>query len=191
MRRAICAVAALLAAGLGLAAPVLAADASKALKKLEKKGLAFTEEKFLTTVFLGWTKEALLYLDAGMSPNASDDKGWTVLHHAVRHPDGELVQRLLAAGAEVDARSRKEDTPLCRAAGETVQGVLQTLIAAGADVDAVCSSGRTPLHRAADEGDAEALAILLAAGANFELPLGMSALPPKADMESLTLNVRL
>ena len=89
-----------------------AADPSKAVKKLEKKGLEFTEEKFLTTVYLGWTKEAILYLEAGMSPNAADDKDWTALHHAVRHLDGELVRRLLAAGAEVDVRTDKGETPL-------------------------------------------------------------------------------
>jgi len=57
----------------------------------------------------------------------------------------------LAAGADVNAKNRAENTPLHYAAVEGRKEIAELLIAKGADVNARDKYGGTPLHYA--EGD--------------------------------------
>ncbi|MEE8526122.1 MAG: ankyrin repeat domain-containing protein [Thermoanaerobaculia bacterium] len=151
-----------------LAATGARADAVKALKKLDRQGLEFTSAAFLIQVFLGHTKIVELYLEAGMSPDASDEKGETALHSAARMDSAETIAALLAAKARVDSRAVDGDTPLCLAAGAGRPTNVELLVAAGADVNAVCSFTNTPLHLTAGQGDTASLNRLLDAGARVE-----------------------
>ncbi|MEE8525516.1 MAG: ankyrin repeat domain-containing protein, partial [Thermoanaerobaculia bacterium] len=175
-----------------LAATGVRADAVKALKKLDRQGHEFTADAFLTQVFLGHTKTVELYLEAGMSPDASDKNGETALHRAARRDSPQTVAVLLGAKARVDARAVDSDTPLCAAAaaaGPVFGGSanVELLIAAGADVNAVCSFDMTPLHHSARQGDVASLVELLAAGARVEAreSHGETALIIAADRDSL------
>lgn len=100
------------------------------------------------------------------------------------------VRALLAAGADVAARSCYQGTPLYLAAqGQTDPefqrpgasdqqvAVLQALIAAGSEVDARDQGGLAPLHAAARTGHAGAVTALLRAGADVEA-LSDPAAPP-------------
>ena len=50
--------------------------------------------------------------------NAKDENSWTPLHFAARHGHKEIVELLIAKGAEVNATNNFEDTPLDFADGE-------------------------------------------------------------------------
>ena len=86
-------------------------------------------------------------LDAGadVNANAPGYLGGTPLHHAVRKNELPIIEVLLNAGADVDARDTAGDTPLheARSADPTI---VRTLLAAGADVNALNRDLDTPLH---------------------------------------------
>lgn len=91
--------------------------------------------------------------------------GWMPLHCATMSGSLETIEKLLAAGARVDARSEDGTTPLHLACTYPRPHVVETLLAAGAAVDAVDAKGETALHHAMSAG-AEPVEQLLRAGAN-------------------------
>lgn len=73
-------------------------------------------------------------LAAGAACDASDSEGWTALHYASSSGQGELVARLIKAGAPLNAVTRDRGwTPLTRAAFRSCPHVIVALLAAGAD----------------------------------------------------------
>ena len=74
----------------------------------------------------------------------------TALHWAARdHPNPEVIDILIDAGAEVDARSNTGFTPLHYAArSKNPRGIVPALLDAGADPNARSNNGLTPLHLA-------------------------------------------
>ncbi len=102
--------------------------------------------------------------------------GDTPLHLAAAGYRVEIVELLLAAGAEVNAcTNHRRSSPLHYAADGYITGpawnaaaqvrTLQVLLAAGADIHARDKNGATPLHRAVRTRCAAAVDFLLAAGA--------------------------
>ena len=105
-------------------------------------------------------------LRQGGDVNAAHGDGMTALHWAATQDDSELAGMLLAAGANVRARTRLgRYTPLHVAAQAGAGAALQRLLDAGADVNAATSSGTTPLMLAAASGDATLVTRLLDKGA--------------------------
>jgi ankyrin repeat protein len=85
--------------------------------------------------------------------------------HAAARKDGlEIVRRLLASGAAVNARDWRGATALRYALFGSAETV-SALIRAGADVDARDNSGATVLSIALADGNAAAAKILREAGA--------------------------
>ncbi len=91
---------------------------------------------------------ARLLLDRGADPNRRNGYGDYPLHLT---SEAALVERLLAAGAEVNARDRRGRTALHRscAAHRRDLAVIAALLRGGADVDAVDDDGLTAYHHAA------------------------------------------
>lgn len=82
-----------------------------------------------------------------------NDVGRTALHDAALAGWLEGVEKLIAAGAKVDAIDVREATPVMRIAkGPDAASIARELIAAGADVKRVTPQGWTPLHQADDAG---------------------------------------
>jgi Ankyrin repeats (3 copies)/Ankyrin repeat len=121
--------------------------------------------------------EALVILEGGEPPssaNARDKSGLTPLHRAANEGRGDVVEELLAQGADINIQGNlfgiEADsgcTPLHLAVIAGHKDVAELLISRGADVDSRCDQGTTPLHRAAATGNAEIAEILRASGADI------------------------
>jgi hypothetical protein len=86
------------------------------------------------------------------------------VHAAAFGGHGAEVERLLAAGTDVDARDPAGRTPLHFAAEQGHLEVVQLLLAGGANVNAGDDRRQTPLHRAAQSGHRAIVEALLKAG---------------------------
>lgn len=98
----------------------------------------------------GGPEAVRLLIRLGADVNAADTfGGYTPLHLAAGHAQRESVQEtasvLLAVGADVDARTRWNTTPLFSAAVRNAGELVDFLIRHGAEVDARDAEGRTIL----------------------------------------------
>jgi ankyrin repeat protein len=103
-----------------------------------------------------------------MDVNAKDDDheiGWSPLLLAARSGHLDLVRLLLKHGAEVNAKSKSEQTPLHGACWNGHASVAKLLCDHGANSNAKNRFGQTPLHWAAHYGHADVVRVLLAEGA--------------------------
>lgn len=134
-------------------------------------------------------------LEAGADPDAPDDRGMTPLLNALRLKRADMVEALLdagarldtppnlppifaalaeqpllelllAAGADVNARDRSGQTPLMVASWRKHPTAALRLVAAGADVNALDDRGDTALVYACMHEQAEIVAALLDADAD-------------------------
>ena len=94
--------------------------------------------------------------------------GTTALHWAAYYGDAKLVQALLAAKADPNARNDFGSTPLAEAAaiGRPKRSAL--LLKAGADVESANPEGQTALMAVARTGNVEAARLLLKARAKVD-----------------------
>lgn len=101
--------------------------------------------------------------------NSYSHDGFAPLSLAAFFGHPEIVDVLLAAGAEVSAPSREtmKLTPLASALATGHNQIARTLLAHGADVNAKGESNVTPLHTAAARGNIEAATLLLEHGAHI------------------------
>jgi ankyrin repeat protein len=92
--------------------------------------------------------------------------GTSALHWAVYHGEDALVARLLAAGANPNARNDYGATPMSEAAIRGDVKLLRMLLAAGAEVEAPNADGQTSLMILARTSNVEAAQLLIDHGAN-------------------------
>jgi ankyrin repeat protein len=113
---------------------------------------------------------ALLLPIAGLQVSASnapaihvaDPDGSTPLHWAAYRADPGAVERLILAGADVNARNDYGVTPLSLACTDGNAAIVEKLLNAGAEPDGAVRSGETPLMIAARTGSIDAVTLLLA-----------------------------
>jgi serine/threonine-protein kinase len=136
---------------------------------------ARTEDTGATPLILaaryGDAELAVLLLRADADVEASDDAGDRALHAAVTDPtetSGPVVRRLVAAGAELEARGHLDHTPLVRAAVQGDLDGLQTLLELGAAPDAP-AAGAPALWHAAAAGRDDIVRALLDRGARRDV----------------------
>ncbi|EQC30470.1 hypothetical protein, variant [Saprolegnia diclina VS20] len=104
-------------------------------------------------------------LKNGVSTTYTDDD----LHFAASAGQLQVVARLLAQGAAIDATSYNEWTPLHYAVYDGQLDVVRFLLEKGATVDALDQYGRTPCFFAAAGGHVEITRLLLAKGAAIDV----------------------
>ena len=104
----------------------------------------------------------------GGAVNSYSYDGWTPLHLAAFFGQRAAVERLLAAGASLNAVSTNalRNTPLHAAVAGGHMDVSLLLIDAAADVNVVDAGGHTPFHIAAEAGYVPVARALLARGAD-------------------------
>ncbi len=135
----------------------------------------------------------LLSQDSSLAAGYSSD-GWTALHLAAFFGSGSAAQALIAAGANVNARSRNamQNTSLHAAAAGKSLELVRLLLANRADVNAIQEGGWTALHAAAQNGDTEMALLLISLGArvkaaanNGQTPLDLALTGGRAEMVNL------
>ncbi len=112
------------------------------------------------------------------TPDARGPNQITPLMVAAHAGAGDMVRRLLAAGAALDARNGDGNTAIWLACVGRHLAIIDQLVAAGIDPDTQNDTGATALMYAASAGLAEVVAHLLACGADprVETPDGFTAL---------------
>ncbi|XP_055928094.1 ankyrin-3-like [Argiope bruennichi] len=97
-------------------------------------------------------EQILIFLNYTQNPNLTDFFGTTLLHFAAtdNYDNFEIVEKLIKAGANVNARNNCKQTPLHLAVLRHNWRVIDTLIAHNADINAKELKGNTALHFAID-----------------------------------------
>ncbi|HEV7680994.1 MAG TPA: ankyrin repeat domain-containing protein [Pyrinomonadaceae bacterium] len=114
--------------------------------------------------------EALTALIAGMDVNLRDKQSHsTALEHAVRNANREMVQLLLASGAEVNLKNASGETPLMMLDSDATSDLIWDLINKGAKLNHQDEAGENALMQAATQNNLEALKTLIEAGAKVDL----------------------
>lgn len=136
--------------------------ASSRMTKEEARVLALTE-----AAWRGNLSAVKTLLAQGVSLNAEQrgHHGWTALMAASTSGQAEVVNFLLAKGADPKVKLEDGSTTLYQAAQNGDREVVEALIAAGVELNAQTKEGRTALIRAAWMSHTEALKRLIAAGA--------------------------
>jgi len=139
---------------------------------------------------VGAAETLALLLERGADPNGGDSK-WNPLLWVARHGLREIAEKMISAGARVDARDPNDETALFWVArggvttkAETVLyhlegmkaptysnqgdfvGTAELLISRGSDVKALNNGRSTPLHVAAETGRTDVAEVYLRHGAS-------------------------
>ena len=118
-------------------------------------------------------------IDGGVNVNAVDKDGFTPLHWAPENNRLDIVNYLIAKGADVNAGTTKDRlTPLHLAVAAKAKDIVRALLDNGAIVNVGAESGITPLLLACDRQNVEIATILLEKGASpaFVTKNGLSPL---------------
>ncbi|XP_069104926.1 LOW QUALITY PROTEIN: ankyrin repeat domain-containing protein 39-like [Argopecten irradians] len=92
------------------------------------------------------------HLSKGVSPNVTDNSGYTALHYACRHGKKAVCELLLRHGADANSATKTgRVTPLHRAAYCGHEGIVSLLLSKGADSLIQDVDGKTALHKAVEE----------------------------------------
>jgi ankyrin repeat protein len=94
-------------------------------------------EEFATKLFnlarAGETETLRAYVEAGVPPNLTNQKGDTLVMLAAYHGHADTVRMLVAHGADPDRANDRGQTPLAGAVFKKELDVVRALVDAGAD----------------------------------------------------------
>ena len=129
---------------------------------------------------LGQPAVVAALLAAGAHVNVADERGYTPLFHACYHADEDrghpqVVEMLIDAGADKEAKIGFGVRPLMYAAGNGEAGVVEVLLRAGADPLARNEVGRTALMMVKDRDYVDVINLLHEAEAMLETSAGCAS----------------
>ena len=105
-------------------------------------------------------------INNGADIHAKDKRGISILTHAARTGNLNVVKNLVGNGADIHVKSPRGITPLYAAAINGHNDILEFLLSQGADIDARLTDGETPLMAAVWNGQVETVALLIHKGAD-------------------------
>ena len=141
----------------GVAWGAMADESQRATARLELLGSSQTGEAFVRAVASQHRPIIDLFLDARIDVNAPGAGGRTALLAATFTGDGELANRLLAAGADPRRADTNGVTPLMIAALAGRLPIIAALRERGAALDDTDAAGRGALHYAVAAGQTAAV----------------------------------
>jgi len=138
-------------------------EISKPITKEKAVKMTFTD--IFNAAKRGTVEDVRLFIEQKkVDVNAKDEYTCTPLHYAAKYnPNAKVVEYLISQGAEVDAKTWMNYTPLYEAALGGQAKAAEILISAGADINAETKGDYTPLHCC---NNAETAKVLIAAGAD-------------------------
>ena len=122
-----------------------------------------------TLAAICWGLVAAGAAQAQVAPSAAEAAAYTGLHAAAQRGDLALLQRKLAAGADVNARDAQGRTPLHVATFARQREAIRALAGAGAQLGQLENDRYDAVTIAAVADDEETLRVLLALGASARL----------------------
>lgn len=129
---------------------------------------SFGETSLMMAASLGHVELVKFLLERGANVHAADGSGDTALHRVGNEDNpGELVDTLVAAGAEVDVLNNTDETPLFWAACRGNCQVVERLLVHGANVHARALFDETPMHQIGNGPVEELVDLLLRYGAEI------------------------
>ncbi len=141
------------------------ADIARSVLERAPRAVDFKDEQtarvLASLAARGRTAGVKLFLEKGVPPDTTV-RGTHALLAASRHDDPELIDALLAAGAQPDQASAEGLTPLMIAARAGHARIVQSLLAAGSSPAARTIDERGPLHFAIFGDDPATVSALLA-----------------------------
>ena len=134
-----------------------------ARRNIREAGLRYAPEVFVLVASQGQLDRVIDFLNAGMHSNAEDDKGRVALIEATKNGHKAVVEKLLAAGADLNLADRFGTTAREVAESSGYQDIADLLARAGGQSP---EPSKNNLIAAVDLGDAEAVKAALAEGAS-------------------------
>lgn len=120
-------------------------------------------------------------LEEGADIRVLDNNDRTLLHWASRDNFPEVVEFFLDKGLDIEARTKRGQTPLHEAmyqiAYNTCLPVAELLLNRGANIEVRDNNGNTPLHLAVTSGQLQLVKLLLSKGANTEVRTEVGSTP--------------
>lgn len=114
-----------------------------------KQKQSISDLDFITLVKNASLEKVLEALDRGANPNAKNKNKTTALMYASQfNQDKRVIEALLDAKAELEARNHNGNTALHFAAMQNTPAVIKLLIEKGADIEALNHDKKTPLDYA-------------------------------------------
>ena len=121
---------------------------------------------FHMAAYVGDLTRVKRFVEQGTDVNTKDNElKWTPLHWAVFAGYQNVVEFLLAKGANINAKDEFSGTPLHHAAGAGAKELVKLLLAKGANVNAKTEKGQTAMSLAKKKGHSEIAELLHKHGA--------------------------
>ncbi len=170
-------------------------EMSKNMLKL--RGYKFTEEDFFRAIQSGDPAVINGFLQAGINPNAKNERGLTALTYAITNTDVKTV-RILLKNADINLKDDQGNAALHLAIKRDSDSVVDLLLKHNADVNVTGRDGRTtnqsPLYAALLSEKMDLFKRLLEKGADPNIsdnegafPLSEACLRRNADLETVEL----
>lgn len=154
-------------------------EEKKAKEKLLDMGIPFNADSFAFHIASNNEEECDLFLKAGIDVNSRDSAGTPMICIAARYDRLEMVEKLIAAGVDIDAVSKDRGySAVMDAVWKSNTEVVERLVKEGADLTKISRDGQPILVLAVGTNNETVCKVLAENGADPRIcdAMGMSAL---------------